>query len=68
MTSMFSVIHYCLQMCLKILDISVLKNMDPILPILSAPGLAWQAYLKKTGVNLELSTDIDMLLTVEEGI
>ena len=27
----------------------------------SAPGLAWQAYFKKTGVRLELLTDIDML-------
>ena len=29
---------------------------------LSAPGLVWQAYLKKAGVKLELLTDIDMLL------
>ena len=29
----FSVIHYCLQMCLKILEISVLKYMDLILLI-----------------------------------
>ena len=35
---------------------------------LSAPGLAWQACLKKTGVKLELLTDIDMLLMVEKGI
>ena len=35
---------------------------------LSAPGLAWQGCLKKTGVRLELSTDIDMLLLVEKGI
>ena len=35
---------------------------------LSAPGLAWQACLKKTGVRLELLTDVDMLLMVEEGI
>ena len=34
---------------------------------LSAPGLAWQACLKKTGVKLELLTDIDMLLMVEKG-
>ena len=31
-------------------------------------GLAWQVCFKKTGVNLELLTDIDMLLMVEEGI
>ena len=35
---------------------------------LSAPGLAWQTCLKKTGVELELVTDIDMLLMVEKGI
>ena len=35
---------------------------------LSAPGLAWQACLKKTKVKLELLTDIDMLLMVEKGI
>ena len=35
---------------------------------MSAPGLAWQACLKKTKVKLELLTDIDMLLMVEKGI
>ena len=35
---------------------------------LSAPVLAWQACLKKTGIRLELLTDVDMLLMVEEGI
>ena len=35
---------------------------------LSAPGLAWQACLKKTGVKLELLTNVDMLLMVEKGI
>ena len=35
---------------------------------LSLPGLAWQACLKKTRIKLELLTDYDMLLMVEEGI
>ena len=34
----------------------------------SAPALAWQACLKKAKVELELLTDIDMLLMVERGI
>ena len=34
----------------------------------STPGLAWKACFKKTGVNLELLTDIDMLLVIEKGI
>ena len=35
---------------------------------LSALGFAWQACLKKTEVELELLTDIDMLLMVEKVI
>ena len=41
--------------------------MDPA-HFLSLPGLAWQACLNKTNVKLELLTDYDMLLMVEEGI
>ena len=42
-------------------------ELDPA-HLLSAPGLTWQACLKKTRVKLELLTDIDMLLIVEKGI
>ena len=42
-------------------------ELDPLL-FVSAPGLSWQACLKKTCVKLELLTDIDMLLMIEEGI
>ena len=34
----------------------------------AAPGLVWQATLKKTKVKLDLLTDIDMLLMVEKPI
>ena len=42
-------------------------EVDPAY-FISLPGLAWQACLKKTGVELELLTDYDMLLMIEEGI
>ena len=32
-------------------------ELDPV-HFLSAPGLAWQAYFKKTGIELELLTDV----------
>ena len=42
-------------------------ELDPA-HFLSLPGLAWQECLKKTNIELELLTDYDMLLMVEEGI
>ena len=42
-------------------------KLDPAY-FLSTPGLAWQASLKKTGIRLDLLSDIDMLLMVEKGI
>ena len=41
------------NICIKIYD------LDPV-KCFSAPGLAWQAALKKTKVKLDLLTDIDM--------
>ena len=43
-----------------------LNERDPA-KFLSAPGLAWQAALKKTEVKLDFLIDIDMLLMVEKG-
>ena len=42
-------------------------GLDPA-HYLTAPGLAWDACLKMTGVNLELLSDVDMLLMVEREI
>ena len=50
----------------KYMCINIYK-LDPA-KFCSAPGLAWQAALKKTKVKLDLLTDIDMLLMVEKGI
>ena len=57
--------------CLKTLETNVLKYMNLTCPFsffFFAPGLAWQACLKKRGVKLELLTNIAMLLMVEKGI
>ena len=42
-------------------------ELDPA-RFLSVLGLAWQVCLKKTGVELELLTDIYILLMVEKGV
>ena len=49
------------DLCLKI------YGLDPA-HYYTSPGLAWDACLKLTGVELELLSDIDMLLMVEKGI
>ena len=43
-----------------------INELDPA-HFLSAPGLAWQACLKKSDVELELLCNNDMLLMVEKG-
>ena len=57
---------YCIfenfrNMCIEVYE------LDPA-HFFSAPGLAWQACLKKTDEKLELLTNVDMLLMVEKGI
>ena len=49
------------NMCIQVYE------LDPA-HFLSAPGLAWQACLRKIVVELELLTDVDMLLMIEKGI
>ena len=49
------------DMCIKAYE------LDPA-HFISLPGLAWQACLKKTNIEVELLTDYDMLLMVEKGI
>ena len=49
------------NMCIKVYELDTAH-------FLSATGLAWQACLKKTGAELELLTDVDLLLMVEKGI
>ena len=49
------------DMCIKEYE------LDPA-HFVSLPGLAWQACLKKTNIELELLTEYDMLLMVEKGI
>ena len=49
------------DMCLKEYELDLAH-------FLSLPGLEWQACLKKTNIELELLSDYDMLLMVEEGI
>ena len=49
------------NMCIKVYE------LDPA-HFLSAPELAWQACLKKTELELELITNVGILLMVEKGI
>ena len=54
-------------MCLKTLEICLNEyGLDPA-NFLTAAGSVWQACLKESKVELELLTDVDMLLMVEKG-
>ena len=56
-----NVFHNFRTKCIEIYE------LDPA-HFLSAPGLAWQACLRKAVIELELLTDIDMLLMADKGI
>ena len=49
------------EICFEISELDPKKSF-------SAPGLAWQATLKKADVKLDLLTDIGMLLMLKKGI
>ena len=76
MICILKVMHYFWMMSsktskkkLRIYQMNIYKiyQINPA-KLLSAPGLTWQASLKKTEVKLELLTDINNLLMVEKGI
>ena len=46
---------------------SVYYGLDPT-HYITSPGLAWDAMLRMTGINLELITDIDQQLFIEKGM
>ena len=47
------------KMCFEVYKLDLVK-------FISVSELAWQGALKKTGVELDLSTDIDMFLIAEK--
>ena len=47
--------------CIEIYELDSAK-------LLSTPALAWQSCLNETEIELEILTDIDMLLIIEKGI
>ena len=49
-------------------DMCIKENERDPAHFVSLPGLAWQACLKKTNIELELLTNFDMLLMVEKRI
>ena len=53
------VFEYFRKKCIEIYELNPAH-------FLLAPGLAWQAYLKKTEVELELLIDIGVLLLIEK--
>ena len=67
MICMFKMTHYYFQMYFKILEICPEIYELDLVYFVSAPGLTFQASLKKTGVKLELLTNYDMIVMIEKG-
>ena len=55
-------------MYLKTFEICLEIHQCDIAPFFNAPGLAWQAAIKRTKVKWDYLTYIDVLLRVEKGI
>ena len=69
MTCMSKVLHYFLQVYLKTLETNALKYMNLILLIFCLHlDYLDKLVFKKAEVELELFTEIDMLLMIEKGI
>ena len=51
MICMFKTIYYCYQMYLKTFEICLEIHQCDIAPFFNAPGLAWQAAIKRTKVK-----------------
>ena len=64
----FKATHYCLQMYLKVFATSVLKYMSLIQLTFFEHQVSMASMASKTGAELELLTDVDMLLMIEKGI
>ena len=64
----FKAIYYCELLYLTIFGIFVWNIWVWLVCFFTVPRLAWEAAFKKTKINLEPLTDIDMLLMVENGI
>ena len=67
MICVYTVIHYYVQVFLKILEINILKYMSLIQFIFICSRISMASMFKKD-VELERLTVIDMLLIIEKGI
>ena len=55
-------------MCLRFINVCLEYFGLDACHYFSSPGLAWDAMLKMTGIELELIDDIDMHLFIQKGM